>query len=65
MNIAVVDGGGHMLAFRAWTSRFLVSIDIALKKGEDVGPLQQSERGPLGVLQARRPRTGDRGTNAG
>src|SRR5258705_10832910 len=34
MNIAVVDGGGHLLAFARMDRSILGSIDIALKKAK-------------------------------
>jgi len=34
MNIAVVDGGGHLLAFARIDKLILCSIDIALKKAK-------------------------------
>jgi uncharacterized protein GlcG (DUF336 family) len=34
MNIAVVDGGGHLLAFARMDKSILGSIDIALKKAK-------------------------------
>jgi hypothetical protein len=34
MNIAVLDGGGHLKAFARMDGALLVSIDVALKKGK-------------------------------
>src|SRR4029077_8713351 len=59
MNIAVVNGGGHLLAFARMDRSILGSIDIALKESEDLGPLQRSERESVGILQAGRARSHD------
>ena len=43
MNIAVVDGGGHLLAFARMDTSILGSIDIALKKAK-TSVLEHSSR---------------------
>jgi len=65
MNIAVVDGGGHMLAFRAhgqvdsWFNRHRA------KKGKDVGPLRQSSEALWEFCKPGGPAPATEGTNGG
>ena len=60
MNIAVVDGGGHPLAFARMDRSILGSIDIALKKAK-TSVLLIGSRESVGILQAGRARSHDRG----
>ena len=46
MNIAVVDGGGHLIAFARMDKAILGSIDIALAKAKTSIFVQRSEREP-------------------
>lgn len=59
MNIAVVDGGGHLLAYARMDKAILGSIGIALTKAK-TSILFNSPSEPLGVLPPRRTHAGYR-----
>jgi uncharacterized protein GlcG (DUF336 family) len=64
-NIAVVDGGGHLLAFARMDRSILGSIDITLEKAKTSVLFNGPSESLWEILQAGRTRSHDRGTNGG
>ena len=54
VNIAVLDAGAHLKAFSRMDGAVLGSIDVAMRKARTAALFQTTQRGGLGLLQARR-----------